>query len=238
MSSIYEIFCGLISEKQPVLSSNILKLRILQMRDMVIFETHNLEKIDDYVKKTQIEPDLMQTINVKLLNIRLNINRCNQKIGEYTRLLIKQENLTKVKEAAKSEQIKETKEQFSKYIITVKKRDILHQLTRSRSPNALKIIKEGKQITNTYAKCDMILEENCIYGDKCINLKNPLLCPLNHFNLGKMIKKNELIPYELCRYESPWIIINGIPSHCTNVKCYFSHLDKRKKYIDYIKQLI
>ena len=91
MSSIYEIFCGLMSEKQPVHPSNILKLRILQMRDMVIFETHNLEKIDDYVKKTQINPDLMQTINVTLLTIRLNINRCNQKIGECTRLLIKQE---------------------------------------------------------------------------------------------------------------------------------------------------
>ena len=87
----------------------------------------------------------------------------------------------------------------------------------------------SKSSSNEYTKCDLILEENCCYGDKCLYKNNPLICPKNHYFLEQIIKKNTIIPKQLCRYERPWRKMK-----CINIYCWYSHL---KGHIETIEKL-
>jgi hypothetical protein len=85
----------------------------------------------------------------------------------------------------------------------------------------------GKNKPGSYrevAHMDIQLEESCIYGQFCLGKSNPLLCPLNHHDLGKnIIKKGEYIPDLLCRYERPWKMHRGGVLCCMNPKCWYNH---------------
>jgi hypothetical protein len=83
-----------------------------------------------------------------------------------------------------------------------------------------------------YAPYDLILEEECSNGKYCKNRKNPLNCSKNHHNINNIIKKNEPIPQKMCRYERPWKTLNGYPMRCTNIECWYSHLEGRSDSIN------
>ena len=87
----------------------------------------------------------------------------------------------------------------------------------------------SKDSNDTYSKCDLITEETCYYGDKCLYKNNPLICPKNHYFLEQIIKKNTIIPKQLCRYERPWRKMK-----CINIYCWYSHL---KGHIETIEKL-
>ncbi len=84
-----------------------------------------------------------------------------------------------------------------------------------------------------YAPYDIILEEPCIFGPQCIYKKTPYLCPRNHQNLGKIIKRGEIIPKYLCKYERPWRWLNGREMRCANNLCWFSHIKNHMYFINY-----
>ena len=244
MSSIYDIFCTLISDIQPC-SPERIKLKILQLQDHINLENFYIYKAKENIKHT-INRHVLIQINLNLLKMYANLSKYIIQIDKLKQSLVKTNELLEINRKAKEYALyvanthKQMVEQMRiKSILELKKSNILQQLASHKSPDILNIVKQTSgRNNNGFAKCDMILEENCIYGTKCPNINNPLMCSLNHFNLGKIIKMNDLIPIELCRYERPWIIVNGGTSHCTNIKCYFSHLNKRKKYIDYIKKII
>lgn len=247
MLSIETIFIGLVKQvqEQPPCSSERLELKILQIQDHINLEKFYIKRAEDNIKCNNNRHILIQ-INLNLLKMKSSLSKYIIQIDKLKHTLVLAQESLYYKSNAKEYALyianthKIIIEQARvKSILELKKPDILHQIALHKSPDILKIIKQvGGKYNNGFAKCDMILEENCIYGDKCPNINNPLLCSLNHFNLGTIIKMNEIIPVELCRYERPWIIVNGISSHCTNIKCYFSHLNKRKKYIDYINKII
>ncbi len=83
-----------------------------------------------------------------------------------------------------------------------------------------------------YAPYDLILEDECSYGKYCTYKNNPLICSKNHHNINN-IKKYDSIPKKMCRYERPWKILNGYPMRCTNIKCWYSHLEGRSDSINY-----
>jgi hypothetical protein len=95
----------------------------------------------------------------------------------------------------------------------------------------------GKNKPDTYcelALTDIVLEENCIYGQFCPHKSNPLMCPLNHHDLGKgktIIKKGEVIPDLLCRYERPWKMNKGGVMCCMHPQCWYNHGVGRKQRI-------
>jgi hypothetical protein len=82
-------------------------------------------------------------------------------------------------------------------------------------------------IKNEYAPYDIILEEPCPFGNKCLYKKTPIFCSKNHQTIIKHIKQNEIIPKYLCKYERPWRKLNGKPMRCDNINCWFSHLEGR-----------
>jgi hypothetical protein len=79
---------------------------------------------------------------------------------------------------------------------------------------------------------DIVLQEPCTYGLKCLYKKTPLLCSKNHQTNKLMIKKDELIPKYLCKYERPWRLLNDKPMRCKNKYCWFSHLEGRNDNIN------
>jgi hypothetical protein len=86
-----------------------------------------------------------------------------------------------------------------------------------------------------YAPYDIILEEQCIFGPRCLYKKNPLMCSLNHQNIGTIIKKGHIIPNTLCKYERPWKTLNGKKMRCTNQNCWFSHIKNHMLFINNYK---
>ena len=52
----------------------------------------------------------------------------------------------------------------------------------------------------------------------------PLICALNHIDLGQVIKIGYILPPTFCKYERPWIFINGKSLRCTNTKCCYVHM--------------
>jgi hypothetical protein len=91
-------------------------------------------------------------------------------------------------------------------------------------------IKTPFNLSNLYtenAPYDIILEEPCPYGHKCLYKKTPSLCYKNHQTKNKIIKKGESIPKYLCKYERPWKQLNNKPMKCANINCWFSHLENR-----------
>jgi hypothetical protein len=88
-------------------------------------------------------------------------------------------------------------------------------------------------INYEYTPYDLILEEECSNGKYCTNRHNPLMCSKNHHNINNIIKKYDRIPKKMCRYERPWKILNGYPMRCTNIKCWYSHLEGRSYSINY-----
>jgi hypothetical protein len=82
------------------------------------------------------------------------------------------------------------------------------------------------------AQVDIVLEEKCIYGYFCPHKSNPILCPYNHHDLGKtIIKKGEVIPNLLCRYERPWKMNKGSVMCCMHPQCSYNHGVGRKQRI-------
>jgi hypothetical protein len=81
------------------------------------------------------------------------------------------------------------------------------------------------------APYDIILEESCPYGYKCLYKKTPIFCYKNHQTILKVIKKNEIIPKYLCKYERPWRQLNNKQMRCENINCWFSHLEGRRNNI-------
>ena len=82
-----------------------------------------------------------------------------------------------------------------------------------------------------FAPYDIILEDPCPFGNKCLYKKTPLLCSKNHQTKIKILKKQEIIPKYLCKYERPWKTLNNKPMRCQNIYCWFSHLEGRKEFI-------
>ena len=89
----------------------------------------------------------------------------------------------------------------------------------------------GKNKSNCYreiAQFDIELEHQCNYGYFCPHKSNPKMCPFNHHEMEKtVIKKGELIPDLLCRYERPWKTNNGGVMCCMNPKCWYNHAKGR-----------
>lgn len=88
----------------------------------------------------------------------------------------------------------------------------------------------SNSLMTEYAHCDMVLEEICCYGTKCLYKNNPLICPKNHQLLLKTIKKNTIIPKQLCKYERPWKNMK-----CINIYCWYAHLKGRSQYMEILK---
>jgi hypothetical protein len=92
-----------------------------------------------------------------------------------------------------------------------------------------------------YAEYDIILEESC--SPKCQYKTEPLICAKNHrindeyYPNNNIIKKGQLIPSHMCKYERPWKIYQGYPLRCNNIKCWFSHISGRIDHINYLKTL-
>jgi hypothetical protein len=91
-----------------------------------------------------------------------------------------------------------------------------------------------------YAEYDIILEESC--SPKCQYKTEPLICAKNHrinneYPNNSIIKKGQLIPSHMCKYERPWKIYQGYPLRCNNIKCWFSHISGRIDHINYLKTL-
>jgi len=229
MSSIYEILCTLLNENKYMPPRHMIELKILQIQDMINFETVNIQKTEKYIKTYYV--------NQQLLKLKLNLDRYIIKLNKLKQYLDENIQEQTYKSTIKCKKIL-SDQTNTKSILDLQKQEILRQILLHKSPDVFKILKHISSKYNGFAQSEIILEENCAHGDKCPNINNPLICPFNHFNLGKLIKLNDPIPIQLCKYERPWIIINGLPSHCTNIKCYFSHLHKRKKYIDFIKEII
>ena len=91
------------------------------------------------------------------------------------------------------------------------------------------------------AEYDIILEESC--SPKCKYKTEPLICAKNHrindeyYPNNSIIKKGQLIPSHMCKYERPWKIFQGHPLRCNNIKCWFSHISGRIDHINYLKKL-
>ncbi len=112
-------------------------------------------------------------------------------------------------------------------------KDVINELDKQTPYN---LSNQNTRLINNsieYTPYDIILEEPCIYGYQCFYKKTPYMCPRNHQTTEIIIKKGEIIPKYLCKYERPWKKNNNQEMRCTNMNCWFSHIVNHMYYVNY-----